>query len=135
MPTIIVNPSTPNLAKQWLALYDRGKLLGPTLGVVGGVSWFTVATLQYRHYLPWKLAAFVGAMAIGHIPFTGAFMLDTNNKLMEYEKKTRQETEQVSIEEVNRVRELVDKWGALNVVRGCLPLVGFLVGVWSVVLV
>ena len=110
-------------------MYNIGVGIGPPASVVSSLSSFYLAyALSEQKY------AVAGAFALGIIPYTGLVMLTTNNAIFAKGKKLREvaEGEKVSEVEEKEVRDLVKFWGQTNFVRGLFPLVGALVGLWTV---
>lgn len=56
------------------------------------------------------------------MPFTVAFMMATNNKLLKYAEKAKKDD--LSVTETEDVDGLLKRWTFLNGVRGLFPLVG-----------
>lgn len=69
------------------------------------------------------------------LPWTIIVTLPTNNKLFKkYEDtkhvKATDEISEVGLPKEETARELIIKWGKLNYVRGCMPLLAALLGAY-----
>ena len=118
-------------------MFDRGKLLNPASALVSSLSY---AYLAYRLYgtLNHPKAEMYGLSALvplAIVPYTILAMMGTNRKLfgkcdeMAGLEAGAKVTE-VGLKRGESVKELVDKWGMLNLGRGVFPLVGAVLGLW-----
>ena len=137
VPSFLLAPS-PVLARQWQLSFDRGKIINPAIALV---SIFSYAWLSYKLYRTLnhpkaEMYALSAIATLGIWPYTIFGMMPTNKKLF----KKYDEMKGLSIEEkateVGFVRgkstkELVDRWGMLNLGRGMFPLVGAVLGMWA----
>lgn len=133
MPALDLAPINIRL-KQWLKIYDLGKLVSPTLGLTSGITW---GWLAYAHYgnLAWKNYAAAGFFTFGGtLLWTLAVMLGTNNELMAMTKtgkgKGVQEGDSTGAFK-DRAETLLSTWGTMNLGRTVIPLVGGAVGLWG----
>ncbi|KAI9721374.1 MAG: hypothetical protein M1835_004007, partial [Candelina submexicana] len=94
VPSFLLAP-TPLLLRQWRAMYDRGKVTGPPLSILGGLSYAYLA--YHTHYNNFKnpllltghasdtsvarLYVAAALLSLSVAPFTAIFMLGTNAKL------------------------------------------------------
>ena len=76
-----------------------------------------------------KLWAFAAVATIAQLPWTILGMMKTNNRLNTI-AASKNEQEKASEEEVVG---LLRQWAWMNIVRGVLPMVGGLAGVWAVI--
>lgn len=124
--------------RQWRVSFGRGKLLNPGVALV---SAFAYAYLSYTFYgtLNHGKAEMYGAAALatmGIWPYTVLGMMGTNRKLNEKVEEMKglgvgEKATEVGLARGESAKELVDKWGVLNVGRGLLPLVGAVLGLWT----
>ncbi|KAI9712989.1 MAG: hypothetical protein M1812_006737 [Candelaria pacifica] len=138
VPTLLLAP-TPLLLRQWRKMWNLGKRSNPPIAALGLLSNAYLAYKQYNAPLStnhprgemFAIAAFLSAWIVLYTP---AFMLSTNGKLLEAAEDMEgfavgEEVE--AKEKKESTRQLVDKWGMLNLGRGAGPLVGALVGLWA----
>lgn len=125
LPVLYTRPpsiSTPIFRE----LYHRGAVGLVPLGIVSGLASCTAAYLYPRQRSVWL---FVGATTMAQMPWTLLVMMETNLRLCEIgESKALAETVG-QMEVVGLLR----KWTWMNLVRGCLPLIGGLTGLWALV--
>ena len=105
--------------------YVRGALTLVPLGIFSAACSAFVAYLLPSQRNIW---AIVGVATISQTPWTLLAMKSTNDRLNAI-AASKVEQEKASEEEVVG---LLRRWAWLNVVRGMLPLVGGLSGVWAV---
>jgi hypothetical protein len=137
VPSFLLAPS-PILARQWQLCFDRGKIINPAIALVSAV---TYAWLSYKLYGTLnhpkaEIYAISAILTLGIVPYTIIGMMPTNKKLL----KKCEEMKGMSVEEKatevgfargESTKELVDRWGMLNLGRGALPLVGAVLGLWT----
>ena len=136
VPPLLLAPS-PVLARQWKDCFDRGKILNPGVSLVAAISY---SFLSYRLYKTLnhpkaEVYAIAAIVAAGILPWTRLVMWPTNVKLFKKyddmkELSIKEEATEVGLAKGESTKELVDKWGALNVVRGLFPLVSAVLGTW-----
>ena len=71
---------------------------------------------------------------IGNGPFTLLVMKPTNDELHRKAEQLNHPSGRevvVSEQEEQSVKQLIDRWGSLNLMRSCLPILGCLVGCWA----
>lgn len=115
------------LAQQWEGIYTRGKALGPRMALVSLAGYAYLAydrRSQGQSYAGYIVAA---VLSLGIMPYTIVFMSPTNNALLGVAGGATQTLGE------SAVRELVSKWKDLNLVRSVFPLVGAVIGLWSLV--
>ncbi|KAI9718067.1 MAG: hypothetical protein M1812_004325 [Candelaria pacifica] len=146
VPSLLLAP-TPLLLRQWRAIYNRGKVTGPPIGMLSGLSY---AYLAYQTYYnsPTSLLSTSASggsnigglyviatlLAFSNGPFTLAFMAGTNSKLLQQceEMEGLDVGEEVEVKSKREsARQLMDWWAKLNLLRGFGPLVAALLGVWA----
>ena len=126
------------MVRQWRVSFDRGKLLNPGIALV---SIFSYAYLSYTFYgtLNHPKAEMYGLSALatfGIWPYTIFGMLPTNRKLHKKHDEMKgldvgEKATEVGLAKGESTKELVDKWGVLNVGRGLFPLLGAVLGLWT----
>lgn len=114
------------LAIQWQAIYDRGKVAAPGVAILSLLSYAYLAYSHYHEGREWKGFITAALLTIGIAPFTLIVMARTNNTLIGVANGAV-----VSVGD-EAARQLVQKWGGLNLMRSLLPLAGSVVGLWSV---
>lgn len=129
IPAILQSP-TPLLLKQWRVVFDIGKSTAPPLAVLAAATLSYVAYTKYNisgsDTTQWRGLAIAAAGTVGIVPFTLLFMGGINDKLITASDAVGKEVASES------VRELVARWGRVNVVRSFLTLGATMVGIWSV---
>ena len=125
------------LARQWAALYHRGKSLALPLAALASASFLYTAYAHYAIKSPrWISRSYVvaGATCIAIAPFTLTIMsanvkalLRASKGALEPTRKERGEDRALDVE--GQVSEVV-KWVRFNFVRGLMPLAGFGLGLW-----
>ena len=113
------------LAIQWQAIFDRGKVAAPGIALLSLLSYAYLAYSHYQEGREWKGFATAALLTIGIVPFTLIAMAPTNNTLIGVASGA------VTSVGDEAARQLVEKWGGLNLTRSLLPLAGSVVGLWS----
>ena len=136
VPPLLLAPS-PVLARQWKDCFDRGKILNPAITLVSTISYGFLSYRLYRtlNHPKAEMYALSAVIAAAILPWTRLVMWPTNVKLFKkYEEmkelSIKEEATEVGLAKGESTKELVDKWGALNVVRGLFPLVSAVLGTW-----
>lgn len=137
LPALALAPVALRL-RQWLVIYDLGKLVSPTVAAASSVAWGYITYISYAtRELPgtsisgtprWVLYGVAGLATFGILPWTVAVMMPTNNELIrraKLEKKEAVEKEDVEME------KLLKTWNQMNYLRAALPMVGVVVGLWT----
>lgn len=137
VPTWLIAPS-PLLVRQWQACFNRGKIINPAIAIVSIISY---AYLSYRLYgtLNHLKAEIYGLSALstfGIWPYTIFGMMPTNRKLFKKHDEMKgldigEKATEVGLAKGESAKELVDRWGMLNLGRGLFPLVGAVLGLWA----
>ncbi|KAI2787401.1 hypothetical protein POX_f07765 [Penicillium oxalicum] len=126
------NVSLAILAKQWRNMYAKGKAQNPPIAVAVAAAFV---------YLAWSapsgkpvsshaalsrsgLFSAAAAMTLGIVPFTFAAMAGTNNSLQR-QAQSAVETSQTE------TMGLLERWSTLNLIRGCFPLAGAVLGLMA----
>lgn len=136
VPELLKSP-TPLLAKQWAALYNRGKSTVPPVAAVVTACFAYLATKTPVNVDKIKFYKYVAAavLSIGIVPYTFGVMGKTNRKL--HAKAEQTKTFKVTDEfieagvEKETAHWLVDHWAVLNLGRGLLLLASAGVGAWT----
>jgi noranthrone monooxygenase len=123
----ILSASAPSqiVVKQWADIFRRGKVLVPMIGLASFLGYASLSYGRWRQGLEWKGLLAAGGLAVGVAPYTLIFLQPTNVRLMDLAGGTTK----MASDEV--VRGLIVKWSSLNLGRSLLPLVGSIVGLWS----
>ncbi|KAF1834733.1 hypothetical protein BDW02DRAFT_497496 [Decorospora gaudefroyi] len=120
--------------KQWHTIFTRGLAMGPPLAIASALATGYVAYMQDPDSLPFKLNIAATILLPSIVPFTFAFIVPTNNKLMAKKDELGSASlEDKSIEanaaEGETVHELMDRWATLNMARAVLVGAGALCSV------
>ncbi len=113
------------LAIQWQAIYDRGKVAAPGIAILSLLGYVYLAYSHYHEGREWRGFAVAALLTIGIAPFTLIAMAPTNNTLIGVANGA------ITSVGDEAARQLVEKWGGLNLTRSLLPLAGSIVGLWS----
>ncbi|KAI8936631.1 hypothetical protein NX059_007030 [Plenodomus lindquistii] len=142
VPAVLQAPA-PLAAKQWFTVLTRGGAIGRPLAILSAIATAYVAYTQPRGSLPFKLNIAATVLIPSIIPFTFAFIVPTNNKLiakrdefasLSQRSKTSRAGMPGSWDDVEAdggetVHALIDRWGVLNLVRAGLVAGGSLCAV------
>ncbi|KAK4205174.1 hypothetical protein QBC40DRAFT_271202 [Triangularia verruculosa] len=131
-PLLLTSP-TPLMLQQWKKMFLAGSTHMPPLSIISAVSFFYLAAKSPAHRNLWSTA---GGLTLGIIPYTLALMMGTNNELLkrEGELTARAKTSGavvVSESEEKGAKELVDRWGVLNLGRTAMLLGAVGLGAWT----
>ncbi|KAL2062820.1 hypothetical protein VTL71DRAFT_5892 [Oculimacula yallundae] len=146
IPRILESP--PNLLiQQWGHMYDVGKKTGPIASSIASSAFFYLAYKTHVSSLallnttgPWIgrnwLYTLAGVLSVGIVPYTFAFILPTNKKLLRLVEGTRRiemSKEEVVLQsqEERNAHQLVDWWAVLNLGRGAMLVGSGVLGVWA----
>ncbi|KAF2850188.1 hypothetical protein T440DRAFT_116409 [Plenodomus tracheiphilus IPT5] len=133
VPAVLQAPA-PLAAKQWYTVLTRGGALGRPLAILSALATGYAAYTQPRDSLQFKLNIAATVLVASIIPFTFAFIVPTNNKLIaksdefaSLSQKSRSAKagmpggwDEVEADGGETVHALVDRWGVLNLVRASL---------------
>ena len=108
-------------AKQWATFYHKGHSLGPPFAILGAGGFVWLA-LKSGCWLYWGAAI----LDIGIVPYTLAFMVQTNSSIFEF-ANVKDSSEKPASEE-NQLAPLLNRWACLNTVRSLFPLAGGILG-------
>lgn len=115
------------LAEQWAAIYNRGKVTAPPVAVASLAAYaFLAYELKNGGQLNWERYGLAGALTAGIIPFTLIGMASTNGALMQVAGGATSLSDDAT-------RSLLLRWQGLNLVRSMLPLAGAVLGLWTLV--
>lgn len=119
-------------------MFDRGKILNPAIGVVSMVSYGYLSYSLYGTLNHPKAEMYgLSVLAVFAIfPYTVFGMMSTNQKLFKKHDEMKgldvgEKAMEVGLAKGESAKELVDRWGILNVGRGVFPLVGAVLGLWA----
>jgi len=137
VPSLLLAPS-PILARQWQESFDRDKVINPAIALVSAVSYFWLSWRLYGglNHPKAEMYALSAICALGIAPYTTFIMMPTNRKLFtKYDEmkglSVQEKATDVGLARGESTKERVDRWGALNLVRGMFPLVGAVLGLWA----
>ncbi|UNI23660.1 hypothetical protein JDV02_009467 [Purpureocillium takamizusanense] len=123
--TLISIPSAKAVPEKavafWADLFARGAALMPKAGATVALAYAYVAYDVRCAGGQWQLFAAAAASVMGIVPFTLLVMADTNDKLHKLHKDGTSGSE-------HHAKELLDRWGTMNFVRGLMPLAGSILG-------
>ncbi|KAN0117622.1 DUF1772 domain containing protein [Hyaloscypha variabilis] len=127
------------VARQWKYIYDDGKIQNPSIAVIAGTSfaylaWSVRSGTALSLIVPKNSAQIYTIAAIltyGMIPFTGLFMLPTNEKLMSTANRYVS-AKSAGAANDKEVSESLKKWALLSGIRGLLPLLGGIVSMVAI---
>lgn len=139
VPRLLESP-TPLMLRQWVNSYRRTRIIYPSLASVTGLSYLF---LSYHHHrsaaAAIKAKAYLGAglLCLSIIPYTAAFVLPTNWKILRKANEMRdvKAVEGVEFEEQGEesAKWLVDHWGMLNLPRGIVTAFAGILGLATMV--
>ncbi|KAH9873283.1 hypothetical protein J1614_005681, partial [Plenodomus biglobosus] len=144
VPAILQAPA-PLAAKQWYTVLTRGGTLGRPLAILSAIATAYAAYTQPRDSLQFKLNIAATVLIPSIVPFTYAFIVPTNNKLIakkdefaSLSQKSRSAKagmpggwDEVEADSLETVHALIDRWGVLNLVRAGLVAGGSLCAVFA----
>ena len=114
------------LPASWKVLFNRGKTRGPAVALFAGLNYVYVAYSSFQSGGGWMGFAVAGLLTLAIVPWTVLVMSGVNGKLMDAaDAVPRQNLE------AKEVQWLMGRWSLLNAVRGLLPLIGGVVGLWN----
>lgn len=114
------------LAQQWAGIYNKGKVLGPQMAAVSLLGYGYLMYDRSRQSRGWGKYVGAAALTVGIVPFTVLFMDATNQALLGVAAGGASLSSEA-------VRELLEKWKVLNLVRSLFPLAGALLGMHELV--
>ncbi|KAK0099997.1 hypothetical protein ONS95_013185 [Cadophora gregata] len=128
LPATALAPS-PLRLKQWLVVYDLGKLISPPLSVISATCWFYSAWVSHSTHAI-QLHSAAGALTLGTTIWTVLAMMPTNKALMTKVKAVDEaKGEEIGSSEWKREAEKeLASWSWMNYVRAVIPLAGGWVG-------
>lgn len=126
------------MMRQWQASFDRGKIVNPAIALTSAVTFFSLSYRLYGglNHPKAEMYALSGLLALAIWPWTVFVMWPTNEKLFRKHAEMKnlsveEKATEVGLPKGESSKELVDKWGTLNLVRGAFPLVGAVLGTWA----
>ena len=137
VPCFLLAPS-PILVRQWDRVFERGKILNPSISALSALSY---AFLSYRLYGTLnhpkaEMYALSALFTLAIMPYTVIGMLPTNKKLKKKLEEMKgldigEKATEIGLAKGESAKELLDWWATLNFGRGIFPLVGALLGMWT----
>ncbi|KAH0255972.1 DUF1772-domain-containing protein, partial [Aureobasidium melanogenum] len=121
--------SNAHAVRIWQQNYQRGATQNPPIALgasasLGYLAWSlrNLRTATVVGLRPSALFAIAAVSTIAIVPFTIVLMRPTNNELLGL--AARAQKDETSVAETKDVEGLLERWTALNRVRGVLPMVG-----------
>ncbi|PVH85617.1 DUF1772-domain-containing protein [Cadophora sp. DSE1049] len=127
----------PLRLKQWLVVYDLGKLISPPLSAISAACWFYSAYASHSLHPSTsatdttQLYATAGALTLCTTVWTVLAMMPTNKALMRRVKAVKEGVEGESVEWKREAERKLGTWSWMNYVRAVIPLVGGWVGMYA----
>ncbi|KAI1147386.1 hypothetical protein F4825DRAFT_465732 [Nemania diffusa] len=121
--------SSEVMVRQWRFLFLRGQNIVPTLGVLNALNYWHVAYRCWSLGLEWRGFAAAGVSTFFIVPYTLAFIMGVNGKLLAAAAK--QDKDKVQALSDDSAKSLIQKWGDLNVLRAVLPIFGTGLALWN----
>lgn len=133
VPAVLQAPA-PLAAKQWYTILTRGGALGRPLAILSGIATAYAASFYPRGSLSFKLNLAATVLVPAIVPFTLAFILPINHKLMakkdEFASLSQKSPSaqadmpgswaEADVEGGETVHALIDRWAVLNLARAVL---------------
>ncbi|KAG9631630.1 DUF1772-domain-containing protein, partial [Aureobasidium melanogenum] len=121
--------SNAHAVRLWQQNYQRGASQNPPIALgaavsLGFLAW-SLRNLRITTVVglgPGALFAIAAVSTMAIVPFTIVFMRPTNNKLLTLAAKAKKD--ELSVKETEDVEGLLERWTALNRLRGVLPMIG-----------
>ncbi|KAI2627781.1 hypothetical protein GGR54DRAFT_431759 [Hypoxylon sp. NC1633] len=138
LPMLLNQPNLPEttILGQYRTLFLRGFHLCPMPSIFSAACCLTNAALVY--YKNGKVTPQVtrlglaASLIIGLIPFTLAFIVPGEEKLLKKGAKLAKEKQEITSDaSLEETRQMLEKWNVLNYVRTLFPLAGVVVA-WTV---
>lgn len=125
------------MVRQWKKSFDTGKIVHPGIALLSSFAYGYLA-YQFQGTLKQGAAEIYGVCIAANLaiwPWTIFVMMPTNHKLFarfEESKSTGQDDAKTEAEmpKGESTKELIQWWSMMNVIRGCMPLVAAVLGVW-----
>ncbi|KAL9125952.1 MAG: hypothetical protein Q9217_004912 [Psora testacea] len=139
VPSLLLSPN-PLVVRQWNKSFDVGKVVHPGIAMISIIAYGYLA-YQMKGTLDQHKAELYGICALSSImiwPWTMVGMMPTNKKLFRKNDEAaavsgNEDITEVGLPKGESAKELIDRWSTLNLVRGFMPLVGAVLGVWATV--
>jgi hypothetical protein len=144
IPRLLESP-TPLMLRQWRTMYIAGKHAAIPGAFLSSLSYFFLAYNALSSTNPFAggngngvgISYVVsGLLSVGIIPFTLLVLMPTNLKLEAKEEEVRALKDGDGLVEIGvaggeTAKVLVDRWGALNLVRVGMLITASVLGVWT----
>ncbi|KAH7371693.1 hypothetical protein BKA66DRAFT_181583 [Pyrenochaeta sp. MPI-SDFR-AT-0127] len=133
VPAVMQAPA-PLAAKQWYTVLTRGGGIGRPLAIISAIATGYVAYHQDPSSTPFKLNIAATLLLPSIVPFTFAFIVPTNNKLIAKKDELASaslddKAIEANVAQGETVHALIDKWALLNLGRAALIFAGSLCAV------
>ena len=128
VPALLQNQNEANILRQWLQMYNVGKIVAPPFALLSSIAAFGAAYTHSHPQAPYRSRLFIaaGIATLSLVPYTLTVMRSNLSKLHIREENARIKTEKdgdsAKVSEETTI--LVTTWRNLNFVRGLLPLLG-----------
>ncbi|KAI0409909.1 hypothetical protein F4802DRAFT_542567 [Xylaria palmicola] len=113
------------MVRQWKFQFLRGRAMMPALGALNAVNFWAVAYGCWSRGLEWRGFAVAGLSTCFSIPYTLAFMMGVNNKLLAAAEGRDKMLSDDS------ARGLIRQWGDLNITRAVFLILGTGLALWN----
>ena len=125
------------MIRQWQKSFDTGKIAHPGLALLSSFAYGYLA-YQFQGTLKQTAAEIYGVCVAANLAiwtWTIFVMMPTNKKLFQRydDSKSLGENEiktEIGMPKGESTKELIQWWSTMNIIRGCLPLVAAVLGVW-----
>ncbi|KAL9101876.1 MAG: hypothetical protein Q9163_002921 [Psora crenata] len=136
VPSLLLLPH-PLVVRQWKKSFDIGKIVQPGIALISMTAYGYLA-YKMKGTLNHHKAELYGLCALSNMfiwPWTMIVMMPTNKKLFQknYEATAISgsgEIAETGLEKGESSKELINWWATMSIVRGVVPLVGAVLGLW-----
>ncbi|KAJ4361844.1 hypothetical protein N0V83_010785 [Neocucurbitaria cava] len=130
VPAVMQAPA-PLAVKQWFTVLTNGGAIGRPLAILSAIATGYVAYHQDPSSAPFKLNIAATILLPSIVPFTFAFIVPTNNKLIAKKDDLASaslddKAVEAGVAQGETVHALIDRWATLNLARAVLIGVGAL---------
>ncbi|CAO2653352.1 Nn.00g027630.m01.CDS01 [Neocucurbitaria sp. VM-36] len=137
VPAVMKAPA-PLAANQWYTVLTHGGAIGRPLAILSAIATGYVAYHQDPSSTPFKLNIAATVLLPSIVPFTLAFIVPTNNKLIAKKDELASaslddKAAEAGVAQDETVHALIDRWATLNLARAVLVGAGALCAVLAAV--
>ncbi|OAL43546.1 hypothetical protein IQ07DRAFT_616393 [Pyrenochaeta sp. DS3sAY3a] len=138
IPAVMQAPA-PLAAKQWSTVFTIGQAFGPPLAIASALATGYAASQLDPKSLSFKLNVAATLLLPSIVPFTFAFIVPTNKKLLAKRDQLaaaslEDKAIEVGVAQDETVHALIDKWGTLNLARAVIVGTGALCAIIAAVI-